>query len=260
MTQGYAGTDDIIVDRIDAVLRITMNNPSKRNALSRDMYHAMVAALDEAAEDKDVRAVLIRGTEGVFTAGNDVTAFNAPPGETPAPALFVRRLMSFDKPIVAQVDGLAIGIGVTMLLHCDIIYAVKDARFKMPFVNLGVVPEAGSSYLMPRLMGTARASELILLGREFDGEEAFDLGVISRVIPKEELEATAQAAAVTLTKQPPHSLKKSREFLKDVSFDTLEARVEEEFKHFFACTKGPEFEEALNAFLQKRAPDFSKFY
>lgn len=259
MTQGDAGTDHIIVDRIDAVLRITINNPSKRNALSQAMYHRMIAALDEASDDKAIRAIWIRGSEGVFTSGNDVTAFNAAPGEIPAPALFVKRLISFDKPIVAQVEGLAIGIGVTMLLHCDIIYALKDARFKMPFVNLGVVPEAGSSYLLPRLVGAARASELILLGREFDGEEALELGIISRVVSQQELEAAAQSAAIALSKQPPQATKISRRLLKEMPGDVLNARVDEEFKHFFACTKGPEFEEALNAFMQKRAPDFSQF-
>lgn len=250
---------NVIVERRGMVLRLTMNNPAKKNALSRDMYLQLVDELNAAADDSSVRAVWINGSDGIFSSGNDVSGFNTSKGEVPAPAQFVNRLISFPKPIVAQVEGLAVGIGVTMLLHCDIIYAADDTRFRMPFVNLGVVPEAGSSYLLPRLMGGPRAAELILLGKEFEAAEAQELGLISRAMPQAEVEAAAEQAAIALSEQPPQAMRKSRALLREMPGDALSARVEEEFKLFFESVSGAEFAEAIQAFMQKRKPDFSKF-
>ncbi len=258
MTQDVAKNGQIIVERLGAVLRLTMDNPGKKNAITREMYLKMVEVLNETAQDNSVRAVWLRGTGGVFSSGNDVNGFNAPKGEEPAPAQFVRALIRFPKPIVAQVEGLAVGIGVTMLLHCDIIYAADDTKFRMPFVNLGVVPEAGSSYLLPRLMGAPRAAELILLGRLFGAAEAHELGLISRVLPQDEVEAAAEQAAVALSKQPLRAMMKSRALLRNVSGDALDERVNEEFRQFYEGLQGPEFAEAVAAFMQKREPDFSK--
>lgn len=258
MSQNAPKNGQVIVERLDGVLRLTMDNPTKKNAISREMYLTMRAELDAAAGDHSVRAVLIRGVGGVFSSGNDVNGFNAPPGEVPAPVQFVKSLVQFPKPIVAQVEGLAVGIGVTMLLHCDIIYAAEDTKFRMPFVNLGVVPEAGSSYLVPRLMGAAKAAELLLLGRMFSAVEADSLGLISKVLPADQVAEAAEAAAAELVKQPLGAMMKTRALLRDVSGEELAKRIEIEFQQFFEGLKGPEFAEAVQAFAEKRAPDFSK--
>ncbi|MCV6593501.1 MAG: enoyl-CoA hydratase-related protein, partial [Silicimonas sp.] len=208
--------------------------------------------------DHSIRAVLLRGSGGVFSSGNDVGGFTSPVEGEPAPAQFVKSLVKFNKPIVAQVEGLAVGIGVTMLLHCDIIYAAEDTKFRMPFVNLGVVPEAGSSYLVPRLMGAAKAAELLLLGRLFSAAEAESLGLVGTVLPQAEVASAAEAAAATLVKQPLGAMMKSRALLRNVSGEALDERIELEFKQFFEGVAGPEFAEAASAFAEKRAPDFSK--
>lgn len=259
MAQDTPPNGQVIVEKIGSVLRLTLDNPTKKNAITREMYLQMVEALGDSATDSDVRAVWLRGSGGVFSSGNDVGGFNAPKGEVPAPAQFVRALVEYPKPIVAEVEGLAVGIGVTLLLHCDIIYAAEGTKFRMPFVNLGVVPEAGSSYLLPRLMGAARAAELILLGRDFDAAEAQELGLISRALPAAEVAAAAEAAATALSKQPPQAMRASRALLRNVSGDALGARINEEFELFFKGVQGPEFAEAVQAFMQKREPDFSRF-
>lgn len=258
MTDATPNKGHVIVEREEGILRLTMDNPKMKNAITREMYLRMKSELDAAAGDHSVRTVLLRGVGGVFSSGNDVNGFNAPAGETPAPVQFVESIVNFPKPIVAQVEGLAVGIGVTMLLHCDLIYAAEDTKFRMPFVNLGVVPEAGSSFLLPRLMGAAKAAELILLGRLFSAEEAEKLGLISQVLPAGEVAQAAEAAAATLVKQPLNALMKSRALLRDVSGEDLDKRIAEEFELFFEGLKGPEFAEAAQAFAEKRAPDFSK--
>lgn len=257
MTNASAPQAQVIVEREDGVLRLTMDNLTKKNAITREMYLQMKEALDAAATDHSIRVVLLRGTGGVFSSGNDVNGFNAPKGELPAPVQFVRSLVKFPKPIVAQVEGLAVGIGVTMLLHCDIIYAADDTKFRMPFVNLGVVPEAGSSYLLPRLMGAAKAAELVLLGRLFSAAEAEALGMVSNSMPQAEVAAAAEKAVAALVKQPLGAMMKSRALLRDVSGEALDERIELEFKQFFEGLKGPEFAEAARAFMEKREPDFS---
>lgn len=248
----------VTVERLGAVLRLTMDNVKKKNAIEREMYLEMVAALQESATDDSIHCVWLRGAEGVFSSGNDVNGFNAPKGEQPAPVQFVNALMAYPKPIVAQVEGLAVGIGVTMLLHCDLIYAAEDTKFRMPFVNLGVVPEAGSSFLLPRLMGHAKAAELILLGKLFTAAEAHEVGLVNQVLPQADVAGAAEAATAILAKQPLRALMKSRALLRDVSGPALQERVDKEFVQFFEGLKGPEFAEAAMAFMQKREPDFSK--
>lgn len=258
MTSEAPKNGQAIVERKDGILYLTMDNPSKKNAISRDMYLQMAGALNEVATDHDIRAVLIRGSGGVFSSGNDVSGFNTPAGEVPAPQQFISALVRFPKPIVAQVEGLAVGIGVTMLLHCDLIYVAEDCKLRMPFVNLGVVPEAGSSYLLPRLMGAAKAAELILLGKMFSGAEAEKLGIATAAMPADQVAGAAEAAAAALVKQPLMAMMKSRALMKDVSGEALEQRIEDEFVQFFEGLQGPEFAEAAAAFAQKREPDFSK--
>ncbi|MES0827342.1 enoyl-CoA hydratase-related protein [Ruegeria sp. SCP11] len=248
----------IVDDRMGAIQRLTMDNTDKKNAITREMYLAMACALNNAASDPQVRTIWLRGAGGVFSSGNDLADFTKPEIEEPAPIQFVRALVNFPKPIVAQVEGLAVGIGATMLLHCDLIYAAEDTRFRMPFVNLGVVPEAGSSYLLPRVMGSAKAAELILLGRTFSALEADTLGMVSRVLPPAEVASAAESAAIALSKQPLGAVMKSRALLRDVSGETLDARIEREFEIFYESLQGPEFAEAARAFAEKREPDYSK--
>lgn len=258
MTNATAPEAKIGIERQDGILRLTMDNPTKKNAITREMYLEMKDALAEAATDCSIRAVLLRGAGGVFSSGNDVNGFSASKGQVPAPVQFVEEIVRFNKPIVAQVEGLAVGIGVTMLLHCDLIYAAEGTKFRMPFVNLGVVPEAGSSFLLPRLMGHAKAAELILLGKLFTAAEAHEVGLVNQVMPQAEVAAAAEAATAILAKQPLRALMKSRALLRDVSSPALQERVDKEFVQFFEGLKGPEFAEAAMAFMQKREPDFSK--
>lgn len=257
MTAEFPREGEIIVERLGGVLRLTMDNLPKKNALSRSMYLELAQALKDVAQDNSIRAVWLRGAGGVFSSGNDVNGFAAPDGELPAPVQFVYALLDFPKPIVAQVEGLAVGIGVTMLLHCDLIYAAEDVKFRMPFVNLGVVPEAGSSYLLPRFMGAAKAADLLLTGRVFSSAEAEAGGIVSRVLPADQLEAAAQEAATALSKQPLNAMRKTRALMRDADRDAMRAHVDNEFRQFFEGTQGPEFAEAVSAFMQKREPDFS---
>lgn len=248
---------EIKMEKLDQALRLTMSNPGKKNAISRDMYQGLTDALNAAAQDDSIRAVWLRGADGDFTSGNLVQDFNQTvQGDTPPVVQFLRAITSFPKPIVAQVQGVAVGVGTTMLLHCDLIYAAPDARFRLPFVNLGLVPEAGSSYVLPRLVGQAKAAELLLLGRMFDAEEARDAGMISAVVPAEELEQVAQTAVAALCAQPPEAVRKTKALLRKPLEGALWDRVEEEFKDFVAGLQGAEFKEAFTAFLEKREPIF----
>ncbi|MFA3917418.1 enoyl-CoA hydratase [Ruegeria hyattellae] len=254
MTTGNA---EVITEKSGAILRLTMSAPQTKNAITNDMYRTMIAALQEAAEDTAIRVVLIRGAGGIFTSGNDVNAFaEAAKGGDFAAAQFLEAIIGFPKPIVAQVEGLAIGIGTTMLLHCDLIYAAEETKFRLPFVNLGLVPEAGSSYLLPRLVGQAKAAELILTGRMFDAKEALSDGLINAVLPAAEVAQAAEAAAEALTKQPPVAMAKSKALLRASSTGTLMDRVNEELVEFASGVKSTEFAEAYTAFLEKRAPKF----
>lgn len=260
MTQETLADGKLIVEKIGTVLRVTFNNPAKKNAFTNEMYMGVAAILNDHANDSSVRVVWLRGAEGNFTSGNDVTSFRVIGDDGVPPSQhMIRAFVDFPKPIVAEVETLAVGIGATMLLHCDIIYAADGTRFRFPFVNLGVVPEAGSSYLLPRLVGAPKAAELILLGRFFDAKEADEMGLITRALPREELSAAAENAATALSKQPPASVRKSRALLRKMSTDVLHERVDEEFDDLLACAQGPECMEAIMAFIEKREPDFSRF-
>lgn len=254
MNQKFKG---IITERMDQTLRVTMSNPGKKNAISNEMYLGLVDALTTAAEDDDIRVVWLRGADGDFTSGNLVEDFlQTNLTETPPVMQFLKAIVTFPKPIVAEVEGVAIGVGVTMLMHCDLIYAASDARFQLPFVNLGLVPEAGSSYIVPRLMGQARASELLLLGKMFDAEEARDVGLISGAVPQAELASTAETVVAQMAAQPPKAVQASKALLRKPLEGALWDRVEEEAKHFAAGLAGDEFREAFTAFAQKRKPEF----
>ena len=248
-------------ETLGQVARIRFDRLDKKNAITVQMYAQLGAALAAADADKQVRAVLLSGTAECFTAGNDVADFlKAPrdPASSPARALF-DALPSMKKPVVAAVGGPAIGIGTTLLLHCDLVYAAPNARFQLPFVPLAIVPEFGSTFLLPRIAGYQRAAELLLLGQPFDAKKAHEVGIVTAVVPQENLLAEAEKAAATLASLPPESLRLTKRLLKARYAEPLAATIEEETRLFTERLSSPEAKEAMRAFLEKRKPDFSRF-
>lgn len=242
------------------VMTIRFNRPDKKNAILRSMYGAAAAALRAAQDDPGVRVVVITGAGDCFTAGNDLKDFlESPPLSDDAEVFqFMYGLAAFPKPVIAAVNGLAIGIGTTILFHCDLAYAVPEAVFQMPFVNLGVVPEFASSLLAPRLLGRALASELLMFGDPFGAEKAKDAGIINAVIPAGEFAAAVAAKAKTLATKPPGALRDAKALMV-ADTAAIKAAIVAEVKIFSNRLKTPEFKEAATAFFEKRAPDFSRF-
>jgi enoyl-CoA hydratase/carnithine racemase len=242
---------DVEVARNGAVLELTLNRPAKKNALTNAMYRALTVALHEAERDQGIGAVLISGAGGVFSAGNDIGDFVAAvSGGDMAAADFVRKIAGFSKPLVAAVDGLAVGVGTTMLLHCDLIYASPSARFSLPFVDLGLLPEAGSSLLLPRRVGMARASAWLLAGESFSAEEAREAGLINGVVAADALLVTAREKAAKLAAKPRTALLAARKFLRGDKEEIL-ARIDAELDAFRAALASPQAQAALAAFLNK---------
>jgi enoyl-CoA hydratase/carnithine racemase len=243
---------EVEISRSGAVLELTFNRPAKKNALTSDMYRILVAGLEEAESDVSIGAVLIKGEGGVFTAGNDIADFaRAAQGAEPLAAVaFVRKIAGFSKPIVACVEGLAVGVGVTLLLHCDLIYVAPDAKFSLPFVNLGLLPEAGSSLLLPRRVGMARASAWLLLAESFDAGEALSAGLVNAIVPNESLVEFARGKAAALTAKPRAALLHARAFLRGDRDEVL-ARIDAELAAFAVALKTPQAQAALAAFLNK---------
>ncbi len=242
---------DVEISRSGAVLELTLNRPAKKNALTNAMYRALNVALHEAEADHAIGAVLIAGAGGVFTAGNDIGDFVAAVqgGET-AGVDFVRKIAIFPKPLVAAVDGLAVGIGSTMLLHCDLVYATPESRFSLPFVDLGLLPEAGSSLLLPRRVGMARASAWLLAGESFSADEALAAGLLNAIPPQASLLATAREKAAKLAAKPRTALMAARKFMRGDQKEILD-RIEAELDAFRKALASPEARAALTAFLNK---------
>ncbi len=250
-------TEHIIVERTDAypgVLVIRFNRPEKKNAITAAMYQRMTAALEEANTDDEVKAVVFLGTEGCFSAGNDMGDFvgYAMSGSTepPAGALFIKALALAEKPLVSGVDGLAIGIGTTLNLHCDLTVASGRSVFKTPFVDLGLVPEAASSLLAPRIIGHQRAFALLVAGTGFSAEAALEAGLIWKVVGPNEVEMEALAIGAELGKKPPQALNIARDLVRGPR-DEVIARIDEELVHFSARLKSAEARAAFEAFLQR---------
>ena len=243
---------EVEISRSPGVLELTLNRPTKKNALTSAMYEAMVAAMDAAEADASIGAVLISGAGGVFTAGNDIVDFAraVQTGEGLAAAHFVRKIASFPKPLVAAVEGLAIGVGCTLLLHCDLIYAAPNARFSLPFVDLGLLPEAGSSLILPRLAGMARASAWLLLAEAFSADEALAAGLVNAIIPNADLSEFAAKKSAALAAKPRAALLQARRFLRGDQ-DEVAARIEAELVAFKAALATPQAQAALKAFLNK---------
>ena len=254
-------TDQILSSIEDGVMTIRINRPEKKNALTVAMYAAMHEALQTADDDDSVRVVLITGAEGVFSAGNDIMDFiqNPPFDEDSPVGLFLQALVRARKPVVAAVNGVAIGIGTTMLLHCDLVYAGEGARFHLPFVNLALVPEAGSSYLLPRMAGHQRAAQLLMLGDPFDAATAREIGFVNEVLPDGEVEERALTIARELAAKPPAALRLTKALLKRGSAQALEETIHYELNQFRDLLQSPEAMEAFTAFMERRKPDFSKF-
>ena len=236
------------------VLRIAFNRANKKNALTMAMYDLLTAGLAQAASDAKVRSVLFVGSPGIFTAGNDIGDFmQHPPMSEDTPVVrFLNALMSFDKPIVAAVDGPAVGIGTTMLLHCDLVLATERARFHMPFTKLGLVPEAAASVLVPALVGHQRAVAWLLLARPFDATEALAAGLLDRVVAPDELEAAADALGAEIAALPAESVRLTRQLLKMGMRSLVDEAKQRELTLFMQRLTAPETMEAFAAFMSKR--------
>ena len=253
-------TDHIKAEVSDRILTLIINRPEKKNALTVAMYAALADAVDGANDDPNVRVILITGSEDSYTAGNDLKDFlENPPTDASSPVFrFMHAIAGAQKPVVAAVNGLAIGIGTTMLLHCDLVYAVTTARFQLPFVNLGLVPELGSSLVLPSLAGRVRAAEFLMLGDMFDVTTAKDIGLVNAVCSADDLLPTAQKAAEKLAAKPLAALRQTKALM-NADVDTVHARIDAEAKVFGERLIGEEVKEAIAAFFEKRPPDFSKF-
>ncbi len=251
---------DILIHSADGVTTITLNRVPKKNSFTQAMYGACADALQAAKDDASVRVVVFQGDATVFSAGNDIGDFlNNPPRQADAPVFrFLRGIAAFPKPIVAAVCGPAVGIGTTMLFHCDLVYAGDNAAFSMPFVNLGVCPEAASSLLVPQMMGYHRAAEALLMGDPFMAEAAMEVGLVNRIVPPTEANQVAQAQARKLAAKPLSSLLETKRLMKSGQMAQVLARIDEEAESFGRMLGEPASREAFTAFMEKRKPDFSK--
>jgi enoyl-CoA hydratase/carnithine racemase len=256
-------TEHVRIDKSGGVLTLTLNRPEKKNALTRAMYQALGEAIDGAEPDHDVRCVLIQAEGDAFTAGNDIGDFAAVnAGDSAGRVVAVQgnpllaALARARTPLVAAVQGRAVGIGLTMLLHCDLVYIAEDAILSAPFVNLGLVPEAGSSLLLPARIGHARAFAMFALGETIDGATAADWGIANAALPAGQVQARARAAAEAIAAKPPASVLKTKALMRDV--DSVVARIALEGAHFLEQLRSPEAREAFAAFVEKRAPNFNK--
>lgn len=254
----------IVIRKADGVMHVVMHRPERKNALTEEMYIALHAAIEDASRDTATKVLMLSGDGGVFTAGNDLDDFvNRPPKDADAPVFrFLRALAAFPKPVVAAVEGLAIGIGTTMLLHCDLVYASSEARFALPFVNLGLVPEAASSLLLPRLAGHQRAAEKLLFGDPFPATEAETLGFVNRLLPKDEVQAFATQQSKRLASLPAGSVVQSKALMKmaasvgDGGEGEVLKQMGKEIRLFGKRLGGAAMHEAVTAFKEKRKPNF----
>lgn len=254
MTQG------ILVHNESGILTLTFNRPDKKNSITAAMYQQLADALKAAADDAAIRVVVIQGSETIFSAGNDLGDFmNNPPAGDGSPVFqFLHGIAAFPKPLLAAVCGPAVGVGTTLLLHCDLVIAGDNAAFSMPFVNLGLCPEAASSLLVPQMMGYHRAAEALLLGEPFLAEAALEVGLVNRVVPPSEATRVAMQWAQKLAAKPISSLIETKRLLKKGNADTVKTRMTEEGASFGRLLREPAAKEAFSAFMERRLPDFSK--
>lgn len=256
---------DILTSKQNGILTITFNRPAKKNAITAAMYQAMADALREAETDAAVRVILFTGSDSIFTAGNDLEDFmkNAAlltsGGEASSIIQFMQALRDTPKPVIAAVAGLAVGIGTTMLMHCDLVYLADNARLTMPFSQLGLCAEFSSSLLLQRVAGYHRAAEKLLLGEPFGAQEAYEMGMANKVVPAAELLEFAGQQAARLVALPAASLRATKHLMKSSQADLVKSVMNDELKQFGLMLNGAEAKEAFAAFFQKRKPDFSQF-
>lgn len=256
---------DILTNKQNSVLTITFHRPAKKNAITAEMYQMMADALRDAATDDAVRVILFTGSDSIFTAGNDLEDFMKNAGslnddlEASSLIQFMRALSTNPKPVVAAVAGAAVGIGATMLLHCDLVYLADNARLSMPFTQLGLCPEFASSLLLQRLGGYHRAAEKLLFGEPFLATEALEIGMANQVLPAAELTEFVNQQTARLVALPAASLRAVKRLMRSGEAMLVNQVMQEEIRQFGAMLHGPEAHEALTAFFQKRQPDFSQF-
>lgn len=251
----------IRTETADGVLTLTFDRLDRKNAITAAMYQTLADALVAAETDPAIRVIVLAGHESVFTAGNDLEDFmKNPPKDEHAPVhQFLKAISTATKPLIASVSGAAVGVGTTMLLHCDLVYASETAKLSMPFAQLGLCPEAASSLLLPQLAGYHRAADKLLFGEPFDANEARELGLVNRVLPAGELDAFVRTQARKLTLLPPASLRATKRLMKEGATPQIAERMSVEGKQFGEMLRAPEAREAFTAFFEKRRPDFSKF-
>ena len=263
-------SERVLIDKAGGVLTITLNRPEKKNALTSADYTRLGGAIDAANDEPEVRAILLQANGDMFTAGHDVSEFAAinagdsgvrpsgdrPASDRPSGEPFLLALANARKPLVAAVHGRAVGIGLTMLLHCDLVYVAEDALLSCPFVSLALIPEAASSLLLPARIGHVRAFEMFTLGTPIDGRTAAAWGIANAALPAGEVQAKARAAAQALAAQPATAVRVTKALMRDVP--AMTQRIDQEFGHFYAQLKSPEAREAFTAFFEKRPADFSK--
>ena len=251
---------DVLIHTADGVMTLTLNRVDKKNSFTQAMYTACADALAQASTDNSVRAVVLQGHATIFSAGNDIGDFlNGPVSTQESPVFrFLRGIATFPKPLVAAVCGPAVGIGTTLLFHCDLVYAGDNAAFSMPFVNLGLCPEAASSLLVPQMLGYHRAAEALLLGEPFMAEAALEVGLVNRIVPPMEANGVAQAQARKLAAKPLSSLVETKRFMKKGQMAQVLEVMAEEGERFGQMLREPAAREAFTAFMEKRRPDFSQ--
>jgi enoyl-CoA hydratase/carnithine racemase len=252
---------DVLISKANGILTITFNRPDKKNAITVAMYQTIADALKDAECDAGVRAILFTGKSEIFTAGNDLDDFlKNPPQSTKSPVYqFIQDLSHATKPVIAAVSGLAVGIGTTLLLHCDLVYAADNAKFSMPFAKLGLCPEFASSLLLPQIAGYQRAAEKLMLGEAFSAQEACAMGFVNKILPSAEVLAFAQGQAAKLVALPTSSLQATKRLMKGKQIAAIEAKIKEESVLFSEMLLSKEAKEAFTAFFEKRKPDFTKF-
>jgi enoyl-CoA hydratase/carnithine racemase len=251
---------DITTERTGSILRVTVNRPAKKNAMTSAMYNALADVFNEAAKDDDIQVVIWDAAGDSFCAGNDIEDFlkNPPgPGESPQ-ARLGEALLKLDKPVIAAVKGIAIGGGTTLLTHCDFVYAGESSKFKLPFVDLGLVPEFGSSWSLPARSGYLRAAELFMLGQAFSAEVAAEVGLVTQVVPDAELSATVTQTAKKLAAKPIGALRATKKLLRESSRQQIDQAVKAELEEFSTRVRSAEVREVFTAFMEKRPPDFTK--
>ena len=251
---------DILVHTEAGVSTLTLHRPERKNAITAAMYQSLADALLAAQADPAVRVLVLQGQEHIFSAGNDIADFlDQPPTAPDAPVFrFLQALADFPKPLIAAVCGPAVGIGTTLLFHCDLVYAGDNAAFSLPFVNLGLCPEAASSLLVPQMFGYHRAAEALLLGEPFLAEAALEVGLVNRVVPPSEANALAQAQARKLAAKPMSALMETKRLMRKAMAPQIAQAMRDEAAIFARMLTEPAAKEAFGAFLEKRKPDFSQ--